>query len=916
MSEVNDEYIVGIDLGTTSSCVAIWRNNNLEIIPDELGDKIIPSVIAYTNVSRYIGNDAKNQRDLNPSNVFYEIKRLIGRKYDDSLIKTEKEFISYNITHDDKNNILLAPELKDKKTLTPEEIQASILCKLKNMSSEYLKSKVTKAVVTIPAYFNDGQRQATKDACTIAGLDCIRMINEPTAASLSYGLLNKSLKTESKTNYIIVYDFGGGTLDVSLLNIKNGLFEVIASSGNTRLGGSDFDTRLMSFCISKFKKINNITEIDKLPSISLQRLRSGCEQAKKLLSTCMKTHIAVKEFYDNKDLFIQMTRTDFEKICADLFILSLKPIDDILTRCELNTNNINDIILVGGMTRIPKVRDLIKMRFNKEPNCSINPEEAIAAGAAIQAYMITHQTDPFSDNITLLDSTALSLGVETMGGIMDIVIPRNSTIPTDSSKLYSTDQDNTDTVTIKVFEGERTLTKDNFLVGEFDLTGIELVPRGIPEIEVTFNIDENGIITVTAENRKNNNSSSIIVTSNKNRLSHDEIERLVEESKEQELRDLLDKRRKLIHYQIDDFCSNILFNLQKKKSNLVEDEVHISEEDKNNIKSEITKVLEWLKEKKYYERDDDELENKLNFLKKKYGVLILKCKVNEKFEAMNNLNENTATDVYKDEDDDERTVQTVFTNIEEEEIGVKGMDDPEKLEIKELRKNISDLCYSINELINSNSTKLSDEHKNELKDYVDDTLLWLYVHNKIQKPEYKMKIDEINENCNKIMSHYQSEGKEVFSNEINPKNKRDELENSCIVLKLLIEDKQLFIDDIKKKTIYDEISKILDWIYGSDIELEKETNKETFYNQCNDKLTNLNILCNEINKELFVRGDIDKFTEVNKIYNDKESGNIIMAGYNDEHHEETDMKTDLLTIMREQQKQVISNMLNQMDKID
>jgi len=428
------EYIVGIDLGTTNSCVAIWRNNDVEIIPDEYGNKTIPSYVAYTNVNRYVGIDAKNQSELNPENVFYEVKRLIGRKYDDPMVNKERRFLSYDIDESNRN-IKLVSKIKNNELFTPEEIQAAILMKLKNMASTYLKTPVTKAIITIPANFNDGQRQATKDAAMIAGIDCLRFINEPTAAGLAYGLMQRS---DSKEMKVIVYDFGGGTLDVTLLNIENGIFEVIASTGNMRLGGSDFDNRLMMYSISKFSKQGYIIEDVKknLSRMSLQRLRHSCEQAKKILSTNNKTHITVQDFYDGKDLFYEITRYDYEKICYDLFLLGIKPIHDILRECNITTSDINDIIFVGGMTRTPKVKQLIKDIFDKEPNCTINPDEAIATGAAIQAYLITNQNDPFSKSIILLDVISLSLGVEVMGGIMDVLVHRNSIIPIEKQKIY------------------------------------------------------------------------------------------------------------------------------------------------------------------------------------------------------------------------------------------------------------------------------------------------------------------------------------------------------------------------------------------------------------------------------------------------------------------------------------------------
>lgn len=902
--ELLDEYIIGIDLGTTNTCVGIWRNDNLEIIPDEYGNRSIPSFVAYTNVNRYIGLDAKNQKDLNPLNVFYEVKRLIGRKIDDPLIIKEKEFISYKIMSDEYQNILLAPDLNNKKTFTPEEISAAILTKAKFMASNYLKKKITKCVITIPAYFNDGQRQATKDASIIAGLECIRIINEPTAAALAYGLLKRTqLKEESISKIIIVYDFGGGTLDVSLMHIENGIFEVLASCGNTRMGGSDFDNRLMSYSISKFKKQNNINEIKEINNLSLQKLRLSCEQAKKILSTSMKTQIAVKNFYQENDLFIPITRIDFEKICMDLFLICLKPVEDVLRHCELTIDDIDEVILVGGMTRMPKIKELIKSKFGRESNCSINPEEAVAAGAAIQGYILSHKNDPFSESVTLLDTTALSLGVETIGGIMDIIIERGNIIPTTEIKNYSTDKDYVDSVLIKIYEGERRLTKDNFFVGEFELCGLEPQPRGIHEIIVTFNIDNNSIITVTAENKKTNDKSGLTITSNKGRLTMNQINELIDEAKELEIRDELEKRKKLIHYEIDDFCNNILVNIKNK-------EFKLSDIDKQIITEDITKVLNWLKEKKYDEREDDEYEKVINSIKKQYGVLILTGNIESSSSSVKSTDYESKdmTTIYgNDNDEEEQDIKQVFEKIENEECGYIGLSDPEKAELKELRQAVIDLCYTIFDIISSGNMKISNDHIIELKEYINDSLLWLHVHEKPNKIEYKIKIDEINETCNKIFDYYKKNNEDVFKkNELisSIKNSRDELENLCLVLQLLIQDGAFPITKQYLNPFKDYIDSILEWIYKYD-ENNKNNNMldnlNNYYNECKIKLEELNIYCNDIQQ---------KMQGIN--INEK---NIILTGYVENENiiieDNENMGTDIITIMRQKQQELLNEMINE-----
>lgn len=914
LDTLSDEYIIGIDLGTTNTCVGIWRNNRLEVIPDEHGNRTIPSFVAYTNINRYIGHSAKNQKDLNPLNVFYEVKRLIGRKMDDPLIKNESEFFSYNIRGDDNNNIILIPDLNEKKILTPEEISAAILTKVKLMASKYLKTKVTKCIITIPAYFNDGQRQATKDAATIAGLECIRIINEPTSAALAYGLLRTDKKDDiAKT--IIVYDFGGGTLDVSLMRIEDGIFEVLSSCGNTRMGGSDFDNRLMSYCICKFKKNNGIVDLNKLSNLSLQKLRLNCEQAKKILSTTMRTHIAVKGFYDNKDLFISISRDEFEKICMDLFLICIKPVDDVLKNCDIDICNIDEIIMVGGMTKMPKIRELVKVKFNKDPNCNINPDEVVAAGAAIQGFLLSHRGDPFSESITLLDTTSLSLGVETVGGIMDIIIERGNVIPTTECKTYSTDKDYVESVIIKIFEGERKMTKDNFFVGEFELHGFDPQPRGVAEIEVSFGVDHNGIITVSAENKKNNEKSSIIVSSNKGRLTQSQIEELIEESKNLEIRDALERRKKMMYYEIEDFCSNILTNIDNK-------EFILSEKDRQIIAEDIKKITEWMKEKNYDDREDEEYEKVIDSMKHQYGVLILTGKL-EKTDVKdndvdNNGNVTQSTTIYgNDEDNDEKNINNIFEKIENEELGCQGLSDPEKAELKELRQAVSDSCYSIFEIISSGNTNISDEHLKELRDYIDDSLLWLHVYDKPSKIEYKIKIDEINETCDKIFNHYTNQEMEknnIFKqNELiqSSKNARDELENLCYVLKLLIDDGAFPIDNMYLNPFEKYIDEILEWIIKNDNINNSETNEckdnEKYYDECKLKFDELNNYCNNIHQKM------QGINLSNKTVHD----NVVLTGYVEENikneNSEIKMETDIISLMRKRQQNIFNEMVNDVD---
>jgi len=862
--------IIGIDLGTTNTCIGIWRNGNLEIIPDEYGNRTIPSYVGFTNINRYVGLDAKKQKDINTKNVFYEVKRLIGRKASDSIIMKEKELLSYQIGCDDSDNIILVSELNNKKTFTPEEISAAILSKAKTLASNYLGKPISKAVITIPAHFNDGQRQATKDAATIAGLECIRIINEPTAAAMAYGLMHRSNKPKT----IMVYDFGGGTLDVSLMQIDNGIFEVMCVSGNSRIGGVDFDNRLMAYTIAKFQKQNKIEKINGLSAISLQKLRTGCEQAKKILSVSTKTNICVGEFYETDtkvfDLVVSVSRDDIEKICGDLFVSVLKPIEDILREEKITTNDIDEVILVGGMTRMPKIRELIRLKFNgREPNITINPDEAVAAGAAIQAHILSHKEEAFSDSITLLDSTALSLGIETVGGVMDCLIQRGSIIPVSEERLYTTDKDYTDSITVKIYEGERAMTKDNFFVGEFELKGIEPVPRGLPEILVSVNIDSNGIIVVSAEDKKTHEKNSLSVTSNKGRLSAEKINQLIEEAVDFEIRDELEKHKKMYHYQIDDYCNTIMINIKNK-------EFKLSEKDSQIITTDIKKITDWLYSCKWNQHDTDKLEKTLESIKHKYGVMILKANSDNVLDMTGTYN-SVGTNIFEDEDDNKNSF---------EKISNSGLSDESVADIKELRKAITDLCYSVFDILTSNSLKISQQHMGEIKDYVDDTLLWMHISDTYTKQDYVSKIDEINNTCNKVFEHY---GEKIFDEK---SSKRDELENLCIVIGLLIEDGG-FDNSSELEELKAKITEYLTFIYKSD-----ESGILICVKEYEEKINKISMLFDYVKNIQPI--DCIKTVQQNPIH-------IISI----ESKESSEMGTDIMTLIKDKQNIIIESMINE-----
>lgn len=516
---------VGIDLGTTYSCVAHFANDRVEIIANDQGNRTTPSFVAFTDSERLIGDAAKNQAAMNPANTVFDAKRLIGRKFNDAEVQGDMKHFPFKVV-DKAGKPQIEVEYKGElKTFTPEEISSMILTKMKETAESFLGTKVSDAVVTVPAYFNDSQRQATKDAGLIAGLNVMRIINEPTAAAIAYGLDKKS---EAEKN-VLIFDLGGGTFDVSLLSIEDGIFEVKSTAGDTHLGGEDFDHRLVNHFVNEFKRKNK--KDLSTNQRALRRLRTACERAKRTLSSSAQTSIEIDSLYEGIDFYTSITRARFEELCQDLFRLTLDPVEKVLRDAKVDKSQVHEIVLVGGSTRIPKVQKLVSDFFNgKEPNKSINPDEAVAYGAAVQAAILSGDTSSKTQDLLLLDVAPLSLGIETAGGIMTKLIPRNSTIPTKKSETFSTYADNQPGVLIQVFEGERAKTKDNNLLGKFELSGIPPAPRGVPQIEVTFDIDANGILNVSALEKGTGKTQKITITNDKGRLSKEDIERMVSEA--------------------------------------------------------------------------------------------------------------------------------------------------------------------------------------------------------------------------------------------------------------------------------------------------------------------------------------------------------------------------------------------------